>query len=173
MPSHHQVTAGDVVLRRLHGTLAAAAKVGPRCFADLLTVPGVGPRTVLALANVAEVLHGSPCRFSDPARFSFAHGGKDGHPFPVPLDVYDQTIRVMREAVERARLGNDDRLSALRTLDDDARRVELNARGPSFDEVVARERRESVDYGGMTVFGRARRPRRERGRGQLGLPGVG
>src|SRR5207302_7695639 len=97
MPTHHEVTAGDVVLRRMHGTLAAAAERGPRDFADLLLTPGVGARTVLALANVAEVLHGAPCRFSDPARFSFAHGGKDGHPFPVPLAVYDETIRVMRD----------------------------------------------------------------------------
>ena len=83
-------------MRRLHGTLAAAAERGPTDFAELLLVPGVGARTVRALAMVAEVVHGAPCRFTDPARFSLAHGGKDGHPFPVPLSVYDETIRVLK-----------------------------------------------------------------------------
>src|SRR6185436_8225647 len=81
MPAHHDVRADDVVLRRLHGSFAAAADRGPKDFSDLLLTPGVGARTVEALAMVAEVVHGAPCRFSDPARFSFAHGGKDRHPF--------------------------------------------------------------------------------------------
>ena len=84
MPDPHDVRAGDIVTRRLHGNLAAAADCGPRDFTELLQVPGVGARTVRALALVAEVVHGAPCRFTDPARFSLAHGGKDGHPFPVP-----------------------------------------------------------------------------------------
>jgi hypothetical protein len=179
MPAHHDVTAGDVVLRRLHGALAAAAERGPRDFADLLLTPGLGARTVAALASVAEVVHGAPCRFSDPARFSFAHGGKDGHPFPVPLAVYDETLRVMRDAVERAKIGNDDRLSALRRLADESRRLESALRGPSFDEIVLRERERSFSYGGMTVSGPARlpdagrlkRPLRAR-KGQLDLPGL-
>ncbi|PWB59913.1 MAG: DUF763 domain-containing protein, partial [Bradyrhizobiaceae bacterium] len=99
MPAHHEVRAADVVTRRLHGTLAAAADRGPRDFPELLLTPGVGARTVQALAMVAEVVHGAPCRFSDPARFSFAHGGKDRHPFPVPLRVYDETLRVLKSAV--------------------------------------------------------------------------
>ena len=99
MPWHHEVRASDVVLRRLHGALAAAAERGPKDFCDLLLTPGVGARTVASLALVAEVIHGAPSRFSDPARFSMAHGGKDGHPFPVPLAVYDQTIRVLKQAV--------------------------------------------------------------------------
>ena len=99
MPAHHDVRAGDVHLRRLHGNLAAAADRGPADFPDLLLTPGVGARTVRALALVAEVVHGAPCRFSDPARFSLAHGGKDRHPFPVPLKVYDETIRVLKSAV--------------------------------------------------------------------------
>src|SRR6185503_17372794 len=99
-------------LRRLHGTLAAACDRAPADFAELLLVPGVGARTVAALAAVAEVIHGAPYRFSDPARFSLAHGGKDGHPFPVPLKVYDETIRVLRSAVGKARLGQDEQLAA-------------------------------------------------------------
>src|SRR5262249_31106681 len=85
MPAHHAIRPGDVIARRLRGALAAAAMQGPKDFQDLLLTPGVGARTVRALALVAEVVHGAPFRFSDPARFSFAHGGKDGHPFPVPL----------------------------------------------------------------------------------------
>jgi hypothetical protein len=128
LPAHHDVRPENFDLRRLRATLAAAADRGPRDFAELLLVPGVGARTVLALALVAEVLHGAPSRFSDPARFSFAHGGKDGHPFPVPLDVYDQTIAVMRDAVARAKLGNDERLAALRRLDDQARAIDAVGR---------------------------------------------
>src|SRR6185312_13943015 len=105
MPAHHDVRASDVLAPRLHASFAAAANRGPADFAELLLVPGVGARTVRALAMVAEVVHGAPCRFADPARFSFAHGGKDSHPFPVPLKVYDETIRVMKTAISKAKLG--------------------------------------------------------------------
>src|SRR3954469_18190276 len=91
MPSHHDVRGSDVIARRLHGNLAAAADRGPKDFAELLLTPGVGARTVQALAMVAEVVHGAPFRFSDPARFSLAHGGKDRHPYPIPIKVYDET----------------------------------------------------------------------------------
>src|SRR5690606_8303765 len=143
MPARHDVRASDVVLRRLHGVLAAAAERGPRDFTDVLMTPRVGARTVAALALVAEVVHGAPCRFSDPARFSLAHGGKDGQPFPVPLDVYDETIRVLKSAVTRAKLGNGDRLHAIRRLDREARVLERTASGPSFAAFVADERARS------------------------------
>ncbi|MGI5863732.1 MAG: DUF763 domain-containing protein [Myxococcales bacterium] len=160
MPARHEVTAGDVVLRRLHGTLAAAAERAPADFEDLLLTPGLGARTVASLASVAEVIYGAPCRFSDPARFSLAHGGKDGHPFPVPLKVYDKTLLVLRRAVDQAKLGRDEKLEALRRLDREARRLEAAAEGPSFDAFVAEERRRSHEYGGMTVLGPARPPSR-------------
>jgi len=162
LPGRHAVKASDVVLRRLHGALAAAAERGPQDFAELLLTPGVGARTVLSLALAAEVIHGTPCRFSDPARFSLAHGGKDGHPFPVPLRVYDETLRVLRAAVDRARLGEDDRLAAIRRLDAESRRLEAVAKGPdapgahSFDAFVEAERTASATYGGRTVDGPAR-----------------
>lgn len=151
MPAHHDVREDDVVMRRLRGTLAAAAERGPSDFTELLLVPGVGARTVEALAHVAEVVHGTPCRFSDPARFAFAHGGKDGHPFPVPLKVYDQTLSVLRKAVESARLGNDERLAALRELDRQARALERSVTSPGFDQLVQRERAASASYDGRTV----------------------
>ena len=162
MPARHAVTASDVVLRRLHATLAAAAERGPVDFADLLLTPGLGARTVLALAMAAEVIHGTPCRFGDPARFSLSHGGKDGHPFPVPLRVYDETLRVLRGAVDRAKLGSDDRLVAIRELDAQARRLEAAAGGgPALgvDELIRTEREASAAYGGRTVFDRDARPR--------------
>jgi uncharacterized protein len=151
MPARHEVLASDVVMRRLHGTLAAAADRAPEDFPDLLLTPGVGARTVAALAMVAEVVHGTPCRFTDPARFSLAHGGKDGHPFPVPLAVYDETLRVLKQAVSQARLGQETRLDALRRLDAQARRLERSARGPSFESIVGRERALAPSFGGRTV----------------------
>jgi hypothetical protein len=152
MPSHHDVRPNDVVLRRLAGALAAAAERAPRDYAELLLTPGLGARTVRALALVAEVVHGAPCRFSDPARFSLAHGGKDGHPFPVPLRVYDRTIAVMRDAIARAKLGNDERLSALRRLDTEARRLERAADPNLFHSLCAHEHTHSDEWGGRTVF---------------------
>ena len=98
MPRHHDVRAGDVQARRLGAVLALAHERDLRDFAELLLVEQLGPRTLQSLALVAEVVHGTPTRFDDPARFSFAHGGKDGHPFPVPLHVYDESISVLRRA---------------------------------------------------------------------------
>lgn len=153
LPDHHDVRASDVVARRLHGALAAAAECGPRDFEQLLQVPGVGARTVRALALVAEVMHGTPCRFSDPARFSLAHGGKDRHPFPVPTRAMDRTIGVLKSAVRNAKLGREEELAALRRLDVQARTLERNARGPSVEDFIADERRDSHEYGGRSVFG--------------------
>ena len=131
MPAHHDVRSSDVIARRLHGNLAAAADRGPKDFPDLLLTPGVGARTVRALAMVAEVMHGAPCRFTDPARFSVAHGGKDRHPFPVPLKIYDETIKVLKSAVQKAKLGRDEELGALRRLDEQSR---------NFKEVISWKR---------------------------------
>jgi hypothetical protein len=137
-----------------------------------LLTPNIGQRTLFALALVAEVLHGAPSRFADPARFAFAHGGKDGHPFPVPLTIYDETLRVFRRAVDGAKLGQGDKLAALRRLDDQCRIVEAAAGGrtlpasaaATLSAVVAREKRASTSLGGRTC---ANAPRRHR---QLSLP---
>jgi Protein of unknown function (DUF763) len=137
----------------VYGTLAAATDRGPVDFSDLLLIPGVGARTVRALAMVAEVVHGTPYRFADPARFSFAYGGKDGHPFPVPLRVYDETIRVLKTAVQSAKLGREEALGALERLDGQARLLEHHASGLSVEAVIARKRERSYSYGGRSVFG--------------------
>jgi hypothetical protein len=153
MPAHHDVRSKDVFTRRLHGTLAAAAERGPVDFPELLLTPGVGARTVQSLAMVAEVVHGAPYRFRDPARFSLAHGGKDRHPYPVPIKVYDETIRVLKSAVQQAKLGRAEEMQALQRLDRQARQLEATVTGPSFDAFVAGERERSPALGGRSVFG--------------------
>ncbi len=152
MPDHHDLRPSDVVSRRLHGNLAAAADLGPSDFSELLLTPGFGARTVQALAMVAEVIHGSPYRFDDPGRFSLAHGGKDGHPLPVPILVYDETIKVLKSAVIEARLGRLEELDAIRRLDVQAHQLERFVSGPSLVELVATERANSGLYGGKTVM---------------------
>ena len=163
-------------------------RLPPSDFEALLSLPGIGARTLASLALISEVLHGAPSRFTDPARFALAHGGKDGHPFPVPLHVYDAALTVYRDAIERARLGRDEKLDALRRLSTEAQRLEAVAAGyPSVDDYMAAERRNSWQYGGMTVNGPARPPSasasprptkrpaakgRQRQTRQLGLPGV-
>ena len=153
MPAHHDVRSSDVFIRRLHGTLAAAAERGPVDFPELLLTPGVGARTVRSLAMVAEVVHAAPYRFRDPARFSLAHGGKDRHPYPVPIKVYDETIRLLKSAVQKAKLGRGEEMQALKRLDDQARQLERSANGPALEAFIATEREASPSLGGRSVFG--------------------
>jgi len=156
MPAHHEVRASDVFLRRVHGVLATAKEAGTDRFDELLLTPGLGPRTMQAIALVSEVAFGAPSRFDDPARFAFAHGGKDGHPHPVPLKVYDRTLHALRGTVDRARIGRTDKLEALRRVERRLRILEREARdGPSFDEILDHEWRHSPARGGMTVLGQA------------------
>jgi hypothetical protein len=161
MPRHHDVRAGDVDLTRLGAVLAVAHDRDLRGFADLLLVEKLGPRTLQSLALIAEVIHGTPTRFSDPARFSFAHGGKDGHPFPVPLKIYDESIAVLRRSLDAARVGDSDKRVGMKRLDTFVRAVETR-REPAadFDGILDRERTISESLGGRTVFDdRARTPR--------------
>lgn len=153
MPAHHDVRAEDVDLKRLGAVLAVAHEQDLRDFASMLLVEGLGPRTLQSLALVAEVVHGAPGRFADPARFSFAHGGKDGHPFPVPLKTYDESLGVLRRALDAARLGHTEKLEGFRRLDRVTRAVE-EQRDPmaDFTAALARERAISPSLGGRTVF---------------------
>jgi hypothetical protein len=153
MPMHHDVRAKDVDLKRLGAVLAVAHEQDLRDFTSLLLVEGLGPRTLQSLALIAEVVHGAPARFSDPARFSFAHGGKDGHPFPVPLKTYDESLGVLRRSLEAARLGHTEKLEGFRRLDRLTRKVE-EEREPlaEFDAAIKHERAISSSLGGRTVF---------------------
>src|SRR5690349_19078748 len=117
LPAHHEVRASNVDLKRLGAVLAVAHEREFSDFTSLLLLEKLGPRTLQSLALVAEIVHGAPARFSDPARFSFAHGGKDGHPFPVPLKTYDESIGVLRRALDRAGMGDNDKLDGFARLD--------------------------------------------------------
>ncbi|MGQ0829025.1 MAG: DUF763 domain-containing protein, partial [Bacteroidota bacterium] len=162
MPSHHDVREKDVNLKRLGSILALAHEKDLRDFESLLLLEGVGPRTIQSLALVSEVVHGTPSRFTDPARFSFAHGGKDGHPFPVPTKTYDETINVMRQSVEKAKLGNPDKQRAIKNLALAAQLLEQNfTPNTNFNQLIAKERAESYKYGGRTVFGKAKPPKKD------------
>jgi hypothetical protein len=170
MPAHHEVRAADVNERRLGAVLALAHERELRDFASFLLLESLGPRTLQSLALVAEVVHGAPTRFDDPARFSFAHGGKDGHPFPVPLKVYDESIAVLRRAIDAAKLGRSDKLDGMARLDKFARAIETRRRPEAdVDATIAHERAISPALGGRTVLDdRVRRPKPPL-RGQLNL----
>jgi uncharacterized protein len=164
MPQHHEVRSGDVNLKRLGTALWLAHENEPKDFEELLLLQGVGPRTVQSLALVSEVIHGTPSRFKDPARFSFAHGGKDGHPFPVPTKTYDEVIGTLQNAVSKAKIGQTEKAEALRKLHSIAVRAEKDfIATDNLQEVIEKERNESWKYGGKTVFGDAKPPGKGKG----------
>jgi hypothetical protein len=164
MPAHHDVRPADLNLKRLGAVLAVSYERNLHDFAELLLLEKLGPRTLQSLALVAEVIHGAPNRFDDPARFSFAHGGKDGHPFPVPLKTYDASLDFLRNALDRAKAfksaGSSDslqfgreKLEALKRLERFARSVETGCKPEAnFDAVIAHERAISPSLEGRTVF---------------------
>lgn len=161
MPRHHEVRAADVNMKRLGAALMLAHETASTDFESLLLLEGVGPRTIQSLTLVSEVIYGSPTRFNDPARFSFAHGGKDGHPFPVPLKVYDETISVLKSAVEKSRIGSTDKQKAIQQLSSMAWKIEEQfTPHPFFEDVLQKEKDQSHRYGGRTVFGKAKVPKK-------------
>lgn len=169
-PRHHDVRAANVDLKRLGAVLAAAYEREFRDFASLLLLEHLGPRTLQSLALIAEVVHGTPSRFSDPARFSFALGGKDRHPFPVPLKTYDESVGVLREALDRAKLGDTEKIDGMARLEKFVRAVEHNCEPRTdFNAVLEHERRISPQLGGRSVFDDRRKPRARRGSEQLSL----
>jgi hypothetical protein len=159
MPGHHDVRTKDVDMKRLGAMLWVAHEQGPKIFEDLLLLTGMGPRTLQSLALVSEVIYGAPARFTDPARFSLAHGGKDGHPFPVPVGVYDDTIQVLRKAVDSAKIGQSEKIDAVRRL---SGMSEIAEKGfiptDSLEPLLEKKRRDSWKYGGRTVFGKVEPP---------------
>lgn len=152
MPAHHEVLAEDIDLQRLGGVLVTAYENQPKDFEGLMLTPGLGPRTLQALTLVSEVIYGTPSRFTDPARFSFAHGGKDGHPFPVPLKVYDESINVLRDSIEKSKLGYKDKSDCIRRLHNAALLIEKNCSPDvDFDAAIRYEREHSQEWDGRTV----------------------
>ncbi|MDR1672357.1 MAG: DUF763 domain-containing protein [Bacteroidales bacterium] len=159
LPAHHEVSIADVNLKRLGAALILAHETNVADMESLLLLEGVGARTIQSLTLVSEVIHGTPSRFSDPARFSFAHGGKDGHPFPVPIHVYDETIEIFDKAIRQAQLGNREKADALKNLSVIARDMEKGYSPTDyFDNWLRHERKMSCQYGGKTVFGDAGKP---------------
>ena len=170
MPAHHEVRPVDVDMKRLGAVLAVAHEQEIRDFASLLLVEGLGPRTLQSLALVAEVVHGAPSRFEDPARFSFAHGGKDGHPFPVPLKTYGESLGVIRRALDAAKVDHMEKLEGFRRLDKLTRKVEANLDPlADFSGVVQHEREISPSLGGRTVFDDKPKTMKRSAKGQLSL----
>ncbi|WP_276368286.1 DUF763 domain-containing protein [Chryseolinea sp. H1M3-3] len=160
MPRHHEVTVTDVNLKRLGAVLTLAHEMQTNNFESLLLLEGAGPRTIQSLTLVSEIIYGTPSRFNDPARYSFAHGGKDGHPFPVPLKVYDETIGILKTSIDRAKLGLGEKQQAIQKLSAMAQKIEKSfVPNPFFDEVLATERDNSYKYDGMTVMGKAQPPK--------------
>jgi len=162
MPAHHEVRARDVDLKRLGAVLAVSYDRQLRDFASLLLTENLGPRTLQTLALVAEVVHGAPTRFRDPARFSFSLGGKDGHPFPVPLRTYDESLAVLRRALDAAKLGHTEKVEAFGRLDKLVRAVEQRSRAEAdFERVIDHDRSISKAIGGRTVFDDSRGKKRQ------------
>lgn len=152
MPAHHDVKAKDVNLKRLGAVLATAYEAEPKDFESLLLTQGLGPRTIQSLTLVSEIIYGTPSRFEDPARFSFAHGGKDGHPFPVPLKVYDESIRVLHESIARSKLGYKDKSECIKRLHKTALEIERNCSPEAdFEKTIQHEKKHSKEWGGKTV----------------------
>ena len=153
LPGRHTVHAGDVDLQRLGAVLAVAYEREFQDFASLLLLENLGPRTLQSLALVAEVVHGTPTRFSDPARFSFALGGKDRQPFPVPLKTYDESIAVLRRSLDSAKVGHNERIDGFARLDRFVRAVEERcAPTADFSAAVAHEHAISASLNGRSVF---------------------
>ena len=151
MPSHHEIRAEDVDLKRLGAVLATAYESENTDFESLLLTPGLGPRTLQSLTLVSEVIYGTPSHFTDPARFSFAHGGKDGHPFPVTTKIYDESIRILGESIEESKMGYSEKSECLYRLEKTARYVEENCEPEAdFDALIAHEREHSKEWGGRT-----------------------
>ncbi len=140
-------------LKRLGAVLAVSYHRQLRDFASLLLTENLGPRTLQTLALVAEVVHGAPSRFSDPARFSFALGGKDRHPFPVPLKTYDQSLAVLRRSLDAAKLGHSEKMDGFKRLDGLVRAVEQRYEpAADFARVVEHEHAISASLDGRSVF---------------------
>jgi uncharacterized protein len=153
MPAHHDVREKDIDVKRLGAVLAVAYERQLRDFTNLLLLENLGPRTLQSLALIAEVVHGTPTRFADPARFSFAHGGKDGHPFPVPLKTYDESLSVLRRALQQAKVGHTEKLNGFSRLDRFTSMIETQGRPDAdFQAALAHERQISPSLDGRTVF---------------------
>src|SRR5262245_2042746 len=153
LPARHEVRGSDVDLKRLGAVLAVAYDRQFHDFAELLLLEKLGPRTLQTLSLVAEVVHGTPTRFSDPARFSFALGGKDRHPFPVPLKTYDESLALLQSALDTAKLSDSDKVGGFERLHRFVQAIERKYQPRAdFNAAIAHENTISLRLGGRSVF---------------------
>ncbi len=159
MGKEHQVSEAYVNSKRLGAVLVTAYEKQCSQFVDALLLPGVGPRTLQSLALVSEVIYGAPSRFDDPARFSFAHGGKDGYPFPVPTKVYDESIALLSQALNRAKVDRSEKMRSFQKLHKFTTAIEDTLKPvANMKRVIEREQQQSHKYGGMTIHGPVKPP---------------
>ena len=158
LPTHNGVKEKDVNIKRLGSILWLAQENEVKQFDELLLLKGLGPRTLQSLTLVSEVIHGTASRFSDPARFSFAHGNKSGNPFPVPTKVYDEVIQTLKKSVESAKIGDTDKNKAIKKLTQLAQKAEENfTPNKGFQEYLKKEKEDSWKYGGRTINGEVKK----------------
>ncbi|MGM0531749.1 MAG: DUF763 domain-containing protein, partial [Bacteroidota bacterium] len=160
MSAHHQVRPEDFNLKRLGSILAMTYEGFYKDFESLLLIRGLGPKTLRSLTLVSEVVHGTPSRFKDPARFSFAHGGKDGHPYPVQTQVYDETISELKNALDHSKIGYSDKKKAFKNLSEISRKMEkgFKPKREYYEKFINKEKEESHLYGGRTAYGKSKPP---------------
>jgi len=159
LPAYFDVKEKDVDLKRLGSILWLAQENETKQFEELLLLNGLGPRTLQSLTLVSEVIHGTPSRFSDPARFSFAHGGKGKPPFPVLTHVYDQTIAALKSSVAKAKLGETDKQEAIKKLTLLAQKAEKDfVPNDNFKTLLQKENNEAWKYGGRSIKGFSKPP---------------
>ena len=159
LPTYCDVKAKDVDLKRLGSVLWLAQEMESTKFEDLLLLNGLGPRTLQSLTLVSEVIHGTPSRFSDPARFAFAHGGKNSRPFPVPTHIYDETIETLKSSVEKSKMGDSDKHEAIKKLTQIAQKAEQSfTPNDNFEALKQKENEDSWKYGGRTLKGFVQKP---------------
>ena len=116
LQSEHPIPGEKVRMERLEKAFLQIYEQAPKNFEELLSIKGVGPRTLQALSLISELIYGVQSSLKDPTRYSFAHGGKDGHPYPVDRQVYDRTIEILGRALERARVGDREKMDAIKRL---------------------------------------------------------
>ncbi len=116
LPSRHYIRREDLNLRRLKDTVKKVKEEDIKVFEDVLRQRGIGPKAIRALALISELVYGTKPSFRDPARYTFAHGGKDGHPFPVQRDIYDASIETLKRAISKAKVGEREKVEAIKKL---------------------------------------------------------
>jgi hypothetical protein len=116
LPQEHPIAMEEIRAERLEKVFIQIYDHAPRSFEELLGIRGVGPKSLRALSLISELIYGVKPSFRDPARFSFAHGGKDGHPYPVDRKVYDKTIEILKGAIDKAKVGDREKIEAIQRL---------------------------------------------------------